>query len=95
MKKRLICLLVLVCLMGSMLCACETKEEITAQQAISIMLEDLGDDAKNMSNPHVHTGTYENKSCYNIYVTINGESWAYIISTEGEILSKGPGGHSH
>lgn len=95
MKKRLFCLIVLACLMCSILCACEPKEEITAEQAISVVLEDLGEDAQYAGNPHVHMGTYKNEECYNIYITVNNESWVYIISTDGEILAKGPGSHSH
>lgn len=95
MKKSLICFLVLVCLMCGMLCACETKEEITAEEALTILLEDLGDEATNVSNPHIHTGTYKNQECYNIYITKSGESWVYVISMDGKILTKGPGGHSH
>lgn len=95
MKKRLICALVLVCLMCGMLCACGAKTKITAEQAISVALEALGDDAANASSPHVHTGTYKNKECYNVYITVNEESWVYMISMTGEVLAKGPSGHSH
>ena len=95
MKKQLFCMLALACLMCCFLWACETKEEITADQAFSIVLEDFGDDAENVGDPHIHTGTYKNESCYNIYVTIDGESWVYVISTYGEILGKAPSTHSH
>ena len=94
MKKRLVCLLILLCLACNILCACASPE-ITDEQAVNIMLEDLGEDAKNTSNLHIHTSTFENEGCYNIYFTLNGESWVYIISVDGEILAKGPGGHSH
>lgn len=95
MKKRLICLLTLVCLLCALLCSCAAKEEITIDQAIAIMMEDLGDDVKVTGNPHVHTGKFNNKECYNIFITVNNESWAYVISTDGEILAKGPSSHSH
>lgn len=95
MKMRLVGILILVCLVCGLMLACESKEEITAEQAVSIMLEDLGDDAGSITTPHVHTGTYENKNCYNIYTTINGESWVYVISTHGELLLKEPSSHSH
>ena len=52
-------------------------------------------DAGSIGEPHVHTGTYEDQDCYNIYVTVDGEAWVYVISTDGEILTKGPGSHSH
>lgn len=95
MKKRLFCILILVCLVCSLVCACETKKEITGDQALAIVLEELGDDYTSVSAPHIHTGTYEDQNCYNIYITVKGESWVYMVSVYGEILYKGPGGHSH
>lgn len=95
MKKRLSSLLVLVCLVCVTLCGCAANKEITANQAVVMMLSDLGKDAGSIGEPHVHTGTYEDQDCYNIYVTLDGEAWVYVISTDGEILTKGPGSHSH
>ena len=95
MKKRLFSILALVCLVCSLLCACEKKEEITGDQAAAIVLEALGENAKNVGTPHVHPGTHNNKDCYNVYVTVDGESWVYIVSYDGEILAMGPGSHSH
>ena len=95
MKKRLICLLVLVCMVCSVLCACTSKEKITGEQALTIMLEDLGEDAVDAVDPHIHENTFNNEHVYNIYFTLDGESWVYVISDEGEIMAKGPGGHSH
>ena len=40
-------------------------------------------------------GTFENKPCFNIFVTVNGMSMQYIISENGKILHKGAGEHSH
>ena len=95
----------LLCLVGAILLACnnsnKTKsseqpaETISSEQAVEIMLNDLGITAEQMGNPHVHEGTYDNQACYNIYVTVNGESLMYIISTTGEILYHGEGSHSH
>ena len=95
MKKRVICLLVLAGIVCSFLCACASKENITAEQAVTVMLEDLGEDAAKAVNPHVHENTFNNEHVYNIYFTLDGESWVYVISVEGEIMAKGPGGHSH
>ncbi len=95
MKKRLFGILILVCLIGSILCACGAKKEITSEEAVAVMLEDLGGNAQNISGIHTHTGTYENEKCYNIYVTRDNEQWVYVISAYGKILYKGPGGHSH
>lgn len=95
MKKRLFCLFLAVCMMCSILCACSGKK-ITAEEAVAIMMEDLGSESATASDPHVHTGTFDGKDCYNIYFTKGGESWLYVISTDGEIIGQGPsGGHSH
>lgn len=95
MRKRLLCLFLAVCMMCSILCACSGKK-ITAEEAVAIVMEDLGEGANVSGSPHVHTGTFENKDCYNIYLTVDNESWLYVITTGGEILAKGPsGGHSH
>ena len=95
MKKRLFSILTLVCLVCSLLCACEKKEEITESQAASIVLEQLGVSAEDVGTPHVHKGTHNNEDCYNVYVTVDGESLVYIVSVYGEVLAMGPGGHSH
>lgn len=95
MKKRLICMLLLVCLLSSVLCACGEKKEITANDAIDIVMEDLGDSAAYADTPHVHTGTYNNEDCYNVYITVSDMSWMYIISMDGDIITKGPSSHSH
>ena len=95
MKKRLIRMLALVCLVCIFMCACDSKEEITADQAVSIMMEDLGAEAGSVGEPHIHTGTFDNKDVYNIYISVSGESWVYIISADGEIIAKAPAEHSH
>ncbi len=95
MKKRLISILVLACMVCSFMCACGAKEEITAEQAVSIVMDDLGAGVMIAGDPHVHAGTYKNKDCFNIYITVDGESWIYVISNYGEILVKGLGNHSH
>ena len=95
MKRRLLAILLLACMLSSMMTACGKKEEITAEEAYSIVLEDLKVSADDIPEPHIHTGTYENRACYNIYITISGESFLYVVSTYGDILSKGPATHSH
>ena len=70
-------------------------EAITSDEAVAIVLEDLGLTSQEAGSPHIHEGTYEGQSCYNIYVTANGESLTYVVSTTGEILHKGEGEHSH
>ena len=95
MTKRLFALLVLVCIVCSMMCACQPKKEITSEEAIQIVMEDLGDKAESGGEPHLHNGTCESEVCYNIYVTVDGLPFVYVISTDGEILHKGFGNHSH
>ena len=95
--KRTILIFVLICIVcitGVLLLTCG-KESITSDQALQIVLEDLGLNSSESVSPHVHEGTYQNQPCYNVYVTVNGESLTYVVSTKGEILHKGEGGHSH
>ena len=75
---------------------CQNNDEaITSNEAFEIVLEDLGLTSQEAGSPHIHEGTYEGQSCYNIYVTAKGESLTYVVSTTGEILHKGEGEHSH
>ena len=83
-----------VCILGIILLAQEDKE-ITQNEAYEIVLKDLGLKSEQVGSPHIHEGTYKNQSCYNIYVTVDGKSLTYVVSTKGEILYKGEGGHSH
>lgn len=87
-------LVCVVCLVGVLVLTCG-KETITSDQAYEIVLKDLGLTSQDVASPHIHEGTYENQSCYNIYVTANGKSLTYVVSTTGEILYKGEGSHSH
>ena len=89
MLKKTVVLVLIVCLLGTLLCACGKK--ITAEEAYQIVLKDLGDLASTVQSPHIHEG----KDGYNIYLTVNGLQFAYLISYSGKIVSKGPGGHSH
>ncbi len=93
MTKKIIALLLLICLAGSVFSACQKK--IDEQQAYQIVLEDLGALATKAGTPHIHAGTYDEKPCYNIFITVDGLSLAYVISESGEILHKGPGEHNH
>ena len=83
-----------VCLIGAIIIA-QNDKTITSEEAYKIVLKDLGLKEDQVSSPHIHEGTYKNQSCYNIYVTVNGESLTYVVSTSGKILYKGEGGHSH
>ena len=87
-------LVVVLCLVGVLLLTCG-KESITSDEAVQIVLDDLGLTSDQVETPHVHEGTYENQSCYNVYITANGKSLTYVVSKSGEILHKGEGSHSH
>ena len=91
--KKWIAMLLLAAFLCSVLAGC--KAEITADEAYQIVLDDLGVAASLAENPHIHNATYENKPCFNIFVTVDGLSLNYIVSQTGKILHKGPGEHSH
>ena len=91
--KKWIALLLLAAILCGMLAGCGKK--ITADEAYQIVLEDLGAAASLAESPHVHEATYEDKPCFNIFVTVDGMTLQYIISESGKILHKGPGEHSH
>ena len=92
--KKWIALALAACLLCSLLSGCGKK--ITAEEAYQIVLDDLGETlAATAESPHVHEATYENKPCFNIFVTVNGVSMNYIVSETGKILHKGAGEHSH
>ena len=93
--KKLIAVLLLSCMLCVALCACQPTSQITEDKAVEIVMEDLGLLVNNVSETHVHEGTYNNQSCYNVYVTVGGVSMTYIVSMNGTILHKGTGGHSH
>ena len=87
-------LVIALCIVGVILLTCG-KETITSDEALEIVINDLGVASADSVSPHVHEGTYENQPCYNVYVTVDGKSLTYVVSTTGEILHKGEGGHSH
>ena len=93
MAKKIIAMVLMACLLCSMLAGCKSK--ITSDQALQIVMDDLGDASSMVSSTHVHNGTHDGKPCFNIYVTVNGVSLAYVVSETGKILSKGAGDHSH
>ena len=88
-------MLLLICMLSSMMIACGKSEPITSEEAYAIVLADLKMSEEDIPAPHIHTGTHDNQECYNIYITLSGESLLYVVSVDGEILSKGPANHSH
>lgn len=96
MSKRVIAALLVLCAALFVFTACEEKKEpITAAEAIQIVQEDLGANGA-QEPPHVHSGTFEGRECYLVYVTANGKSLAYAVdAVTGEILSITESSHSH
>ena len=95
--KRAILIFVLVCvvcIVGVILLTCNNGV-VSSDEALEIVLEDLGVTSAAAVSPHVHEGTYNNKECYNVYVTVSGVPMTYVVSMSGQILHKGTGGHSH
>ena len=95
--KRLFALVLAVLMLGGILCACTPKENITTDEAVKIVMDDLDQLAGKAEPPHVHEGKYNNQPCYNVYVTVGQSSFVYVVSMSGKILYKGlnDGGHSH
>ena len=89
-----IALVCVICLVAVIVLTCNNGV-ITSDEAFEVVLNDLGITEQDVGTPHIHEGTYENQPCYNVYVTVNGESLSYVVSTTGEILHKGEGEHSH
>ena len=91
--KKWIALVLLLAIACGLLAGCGKK--ITADEAWKVVLEDLGPLGEQAQAPHIHETTYENKPCFNIFVTVNDISLQYIVSENGKILYKGAGEHSH
>ncbi len=93
MKKRILSLILLSCLLLTLLAGC--SDEITPEKAQKIVLKDLGVSA-NKAELHVHVGEFEGKPCYSIYATVDGETLEYLVDSEtGEILAINESTHSH
>ena len=91
MKKLLILLLVLYLI----LLGCGSKKSgISEDEAIAIVLEDLGVGADEATF-HVHT-SIDKIPCYLVYATVGTQTMEYTIRmVDGEILSAVESGHSH
>lgn len=97
MFKRMIAIVLLVALCGCLLAACDKdeKKEITGMQAKQLVLDDLGV-TEDQAEVHVHNGKSGEEPCYFVYVTYGDQNLQYVIRiSDGKILSKGPGSHSH
>lgn len=93
MTKKWIAVLLVAVMVCGMLSGC--KKEITAEEAHQIVLEELGDLAAITEGAHIHESTYDDKPCFNVYITVEDLSLVYVVSTTGKILASGPSEHSH
>lgn len=95
MTKRMIAILLVVCMAAALLAACGNKA-VDSESAKQIALKDMGI-TEDQAEVHVHIAENEDGiACYSVYVTYNGEQTEYMIHGKtGEILSKGAGSHSH
>ena len=93
MKKRIIAVLMLVCMALGMMTAC--SQEMTPEKAQKIVLQHLGVKESDVEM-HVHVGDHDGIPCYSIYVTMDGETKEYLVdSTTGEILEIRDSSHAH
>lgn len=93
MIKRILAVAVVLCLVCSVFAAC--GKVITTDEAVQVVLDDLGIEKENAGAPHVHEGKFNGVQCYDIYITVEGVQYKYVLSLAGRILSKGTGSHSH
>ena len=94
MKKRLLSLAVLLCMLVTLLAACGGGP-ISKEKAQSIALKDMGVSASD-ATVHVHVGEHNGEPCYSVYVTANGKTMEYLIDSEsGEILEVRESDHKH
>lgn len=94
MKKRIIAILAISCMLLALLTACGS-DGITPEKAEKIVLKELGVSASEVE-VHVHVGEHDGLPCYSVYVTMDGETLAYLVdSNTGEILDVVESDHSH
>lgn len=96
MKKRIIAIVALACMLLTLLTACGS-DTISAEKAQKIALKDLGVSASK-ATVDVHVGEHEGIPCYSVYITVGSDHWVYMIDcVSGEILSSAESdtGHSH
>ena len=93
MLKKIIVFALLICLLGTLLCACSKK--VTAAEAYQILCTELGEDASKITDYHIHEGSLGNTACWSITITMDGEMYTCYVSVAGKYLGKVAGGHTH
>jgi uncharacterized membrane protein YkoI len=96
MTKRLIAVLLVLCLSLTVLAACSANDVLDGDKAKQIALADMGITESEAEEIHVHITEHEGMAGYSIYITYQGHQTEYIIHGKtGEVLYKGEGSHSH
>jgi predicted small lipoprotein YifL len=89
MKKRLISLLLITVLALSLLTACGNDGPLAPEDAMEIVMEDMGIDQSDVDSIDTHVTTVNGVACYVVYITVDGEHMQYLIDgVSGEILTK-------
>lgn len=89
MKKRIIAILLLICMLLGVLAACEKNEAVSAEEAEQIVIEHLGAAQREISELHTHIEENDDGVvCYSIHITVKGTTYTCVVhSRTGEVLS--------
>ena len=94
-KRILVCLLLAAMLCG-LLAACNNNKLISAEEAKSIALKDMGITEEQAKSVDIHPAVGEGEPMFSIYINYNGKNMEYVINAlTGEIISKGESSHTH
>ena len=95
MTKRVIAMVLVVCMAMALLAACSSNDVVDIEKAKQIALADMGIKESD-AEVHAHITEYEGIAGYSVYINYQGAQTEYIIHGKtGEILHKGAGSHSH
>lgn len=98
MTKRIFILALIAVMLLGLLAGCKDDGPLTDEEAKQIVVDHSGASAREAGEAHVHLQeTDDGTVCFNVYITVGGKSFTYIIhSITGEILSVTEGGgHGH
>ena len=97
MLKKILTVVLLACLVAALFCGCDEQKSITDQEAAFAVLEEMGISMEDTDSLHIHEGAYNGKDVFNVYITVGGHSYTYVVSAaDGAILSVTEGaGHAH
>lgn len=96
--KRILAIALMAILLLGLLAGCKDDGPLTTEEVRQLVAEHSGASAREASEAHVHLAeTDDGVVCFNVYITVGGKSFTYIVhSITGEFLSITEGGsHSH